>query len=78
MYPGGGCGEFPGHYSQLEGFGREFKHNIRRYSPSPVGSLIQAPSLPSATNYVDIDHHKKDIFGIPQVGSISSGARMNS
>jgi choline dehydrogenase-like flavoprotein len=67
MYPGGGCGEFPGHYRQLEGFGKDFKRDIKRYSPSPVGSLIQAPSLPSPTNYVDIDPAKKDMFGIPQL-----------
>ncbi len=67
MYMGGGCGEFPGHYSQLEGFGSEFKRNIKRYYPTPVGALIQAPSLPSPTNYVDIDPGKKDIFGIPQL-----------
>ena len=67
VYPGGGCGDFPWHYSNLEGFGSEFKRNIKRYYPAPVGSLIQAPSLPSATNYVDIDPHKRDIFGIPQL-----------
>ena len=67
VYVGGGCGEFPGHYSQLEGFGVEFKRNIKRYYPSPVGALIQVPSLPSPTNYVDIDPEKKDIFGIPQL-----------
>src|SRR5207253_914960 len=66
VYVGGGCGEFPGHYSQLEGFGAEFKGNIKRYYPSTIGALIQAPSLPSPTNFVDIDPDKKDIFGIPQ------------
>ena len=67
MYPGGGCGEFPGHYRQIEGFGSAFKRDIKRYSPSTVGSLIQAPSLPSPANYVDIDPGKKDMFGIPQL-----------
>src|SRR5580765_4873941 len=65
IYMGGGCGEFPGHYRHLEGFGREFKRDIKRYYPSAISALIQAPSLPSPTNYVDIDPHKKDIFGIP-------------
>ena len=32
-----------------------------------MGALIQAPTLPSPTNYVDIDPEKKDIFGIPQL-----------
>lgn len=67
VYVGGGCGEFPGYYNQLEGFGSEFKRNIKRYYPTPVGALIQAPCLSSATNYIDIDPHNRDIFGIPQL-----------
>ncbi len=65
VYIGGGCDAFPGYYRQLEGFGAEYKRNINRYYPSPIGALIQAPTLPSPTNYVDIDPEKKDIFGIP-------------
>ena len=67
IYMGGGCGEFPGYYGQIEGFGSQFKRDIRRYYPAGVGALIQAPSLPSPTNYVDIDPDQKDIFGIPQL-----------
>ncbi len=65
IYMGGGCGEFPGHYRHLEGFGSDFKREIKRYYPSAISALIQAPSLPSPANYVDIDPDKKDIFGIP-------------
>src|SRR5437899_10464486 len=61
MYMGGGCGEFPGYYGQIEGFGSQFKRDIKRYYPTGIGALIQAPSLPSPTNYVDIDPDKKDI-----------------
>src|SRR5437879_13135608 len=64
---GGGCGGFPGHFGQLEGFGSKYKRDIKRYYPATIGGLIQAPSLPSPTNYVDIDPEKKDIFGIPQL-----------
>ena len=64
---GGGCGDFPGYYGQLEGFGSQFKRDIKRYYPTPVGALIQAPTLPSPNNFVDIDPDKKDIFGIPQL-----------
>jgi choline dehydrogenase-like flavoprotein len=67
VYLGGGCGEFPGHYSQLEGFGSEYKRNIKRYYPAVISSYIQAPCLPSPTNYIDIDPDKSDIFGIPQL-----------
>lgn len=67
IYMGGGCESFPAYYRHLEGFGSSFKRDIKRHYPSPIGSLIQAPSLPSPTNYVDIDPEKKDIFGIPQL-----------
>lgn len=67
VYMGGGCGEFPGHFRQLEGFGSRYKRDIHRYYPATVGALIQAPTLPSPTNYVDLDPEKKDIFGIPQL-----------
>ena len=65
VYMYGGCGEFPGYYRRLEGFGSEFKRNINHYYPTPIGGLIQAPSLPSEKNYIDIDPDTKDIFGIP-------------
>jgi choline dehydrogenase-like flavoprotein len=67
VYIGGGCGEFPGYYRQIEGFGSDFKRNIKRHYPTPIGSYIQAPTLPSPDNYVDIDPDQKDIFGIPQL-----------
>ena len=41
VYPDGGCDSFPGYYGHLEGFGSQFKKNIKRYYPSPIGSLIQ-------------------------------------
>jgi choline dehydrogenase-like flavoprotein len=64
MYPGGGCGEFP-ETRNIEGFGAEFKRIVKRRYPTPVDLGIQAPSLPSPTNYVDIDPEKKDVYGIP-------------
>ena len=67
IYMGGGCEDFPGYYNEIEGFGKKFKRELKRYYPTPVGSYIQAPTLPSPTNYVDIDPDKKDIFGIPQL-----------
>ncbi|HEY1924097.1 MAG TPA: GMC family oxidoreductase [Candidatus Acidoferrum sp.] len=64
MYPGGGCGEFPD-TERIEGFGSEFKRAIKRRYPAPVNLGIQAPSLPSETNFVEIDPEVKDAFGIP-------------
>ena len=65
VYAFGGCGDFPYYYDHLEGFGSQFKRGIKRYYPAPVSFLIQAPSLPSEHNYMDIDPEVKDIFGIP-------------
>ena len=75
VYVGGGCGEFPGHYSQLEGFGAEYKRNIKRYYPSAIGSLHQAPTLPSPTNYVDIDPRKRIFLESRNCASISVGRK---
>jgi len=65
VYAYGGCGSFPWYYEELEGFGSDFKKKIKRHYPTPVSTQIQAPSLPSPTNYVDIDPEVKDKFGIP-------------
>jgi choline dehydrogenase-like flavoprotein len=65
VYPGGGCSEFPWYFDRIEGFGSEFKREIKRRYPTPVSFTIQAPSLCSDTNYVDIDPEVKDAYGIP-------------
>jgi choline dehydrogenase-like flavoprotein len=65
VYPGGGCAGFPYYWNRFEGFGSEFKRSIRRYYPAPVSFLLQAPSLASEKNFIDIDPDVKDIFGIP-------------
>jgi len=77
MYMGGGCGDFPGHYNQIEGFGSEYKRAIKRYYPTPLGALIQAPTLPSPTNYVDIDPEKKIFSEFPSSDFISNGTQTN-
>ncbi len=65
VYPGGGRGEFPHFNNRFEEFASRFKRDIKRYYPAPAGFTIQAPSLPSRANYVDIDPEVKDVFGIP-------------
>lgn len=65
VYTNGGCKEFPSFHFQIEGFGSRFKRDIKRYYPTPFSFLIQAPSLPSKNNYIEIDPEVKDIFGIP-------------
>ena len=65
VYPDGGCGGFPGYYEDIEGFGRDFKREIKRRYPTPGGFDIQAPTQRSDENYVDIDPEVKDVYGIP-------------
>jgi choline dehydrogenase-like flavoprotein len=65
LYTYGGCAGFPAYHGRLEGFGSRFKRDIKRYYPTPFTFEIQAPSLPSKDNYIDIDPEVRDIFGIP-------------
>jgi len=65
VYPDGGCSEFPSYHDQIEGFGSSFKREIKRRYPTPVSLTVQAPTLPSGKNFVDIDPKAKDTFGIP-------------
>jgi len=65
VYPDGGCSEFPSYYDKIEGFGSSFKREIKRRYPTPVSFTVQAPTLPSEKNFVDIDPEGKDSFGIP-------------
>ena len=65
VYAGGGCSGFPYYYDRFEGFGSQFKRKIKRYYPTPIDFLIQAPSLPSENNYIDLDPDVRDIYGIP-------------
>ena len=67
FYPGGGCDEFPGYYDEIEGYGAEYKAQIKRRYPTPVSLTAQCPTQRSDKNFVDIDPVKVDVFGIPQV-----------
>jgi choline dehydrogenase-like flavoprotein len=65
VYPDGGCSDFPWYANRLDGFGSSFKREIKRRYPTPVNFTVQAPSLRSETNYVDLDPEVKDPYGIP-------------
>jgi choline dehydrogenase-like flavoprotein len=65
VYPDGGCSEFPSYQDQIEGFGSSFKREMKRRYPTPVSFMVQAPTLPSDGNFLDIDPHVKDSHGIP-------------
>jgi choline dehydrogenase-like flavoprotein len=65
VYPDGGCTEFPWYANALDGFGSSFKREIKRRYPTPVSFGIQAPTLRSDMNYMDLDPEVKDPYGIP-------------
>jgi choline dehydrogenase-like flavoprotein len=65
VYPDGGCSDFPWYANNLDGFGSSLKREIKRRYPTPVNFTVQAPSLRSDTNYVDLDPEVKDPYGIP-------------
>jgi len=54
------------YHDQIEGFGSSFKREIKRRCPTPVSLTVQAPTLSSEKNFVDIDPEAKDSFGIPK------------
>jgi choline dehydrogenase-like flavoprotein len=65
IYPDGGCAEFPSYYDQIEGFGSSFKREMKRKYPATVDFTVQAPSLRSDSNFVEIDPQMRDSSGIP-------------
>ena len=65
VYPWGGCQEYPWNAMSIEGFGSSYKREVKRRYPTPVTFSIQAPSLPSPTNYLDLDPEVSDKYGIP-------------
>jgi choline dehydrogenase-like flavoprotein len=67
IYVDGGCWEFPDYYEQIEGFGSAFKREMKRRYPTPVVFTSQIPSLPTKSNFVDIDPEAKSSNGIPKL-----------
>jgi len=64
VYPWGGCQEYPWYAMDIEGFGSSFKREVKRRYPTPVTFTIQAPSLPTPTNFLDLDPQVTDRYGI--------------
>jgi choline dehydrogenase-like flavoprotein len=65
VYPWGGCMEYPWNAVYFEGFGSSYKREVKRRYPTAVSFSIQAPSLPSPTNFLDLDPEVKDRYGMP-------------
>ncbi|MDX2032592.1 MAG: GMC family oxidoreductase [Blastocatellia bacterium] len=66
-YEGGSAiGSFPGVARRLEGFGSDFKKQVRRWYVAPVGLTTRAHMLSRFENYVEIDPGGVvDAWGIP-------------
>jgi choline dehydrogenase-like flavoprotein len=66
-YEGGSSiGAFPGVARRLEGFGSDFKKNVRRWYTAPAGLTTRAHMLSRFENFVEIDPDGVvDAWGIP-------------
>jgi choline dehydrogenase-like flavoprotein len=57
--------ELYGHAFGLRGFGRELRRQVNREIPYNFGIYAQGECLPRFENYVKLDPHKTDAWGIP-------------
>ncbi len=69
---------FPRHYGQLEGFGNEYKRDIKRYYPDSGRRVIQAPYAPQSrpTSWTSIPTRKIS-SEFPSSAFTFSGDKMN-
>jgi glucoside 3-dehydrogenase (cytochrome c) catalytic subunit len=58
---------FPTNVYNMPGFGEEYKKKVRDYSGAYIGIGGFGEVLPRYENYVDLDPHLKDRWGIPVV-----------
>lgn len=66
--PGSGSGSFPGYSKRIEGFGAEFKKEVRELNPARISLAGFGECLPYFDNYCEIDPGGlKDRYGIPQL-----------
>lgn len=66
--PGSGSDMFPGYASRVEGFGADFKKQVRQWNPAQVSLAGFGEMLPNFDNYCEIDPTGlKDRYGIPQL-----------
>lgn len=66
--PGSGTNMFPGYARRFEGFGSDYKKNIRELNTAMVSFAGFGESLPDFNNYCEIDPDGlKDRYGIPQL-----------
>ena len=62
---GGGCAEFPGMASDIPGYGKAFKSNVRKYYPSIISFGGFGEVLPRRENRISLDPQVKDAWGLP-------------
>jgi choline dehydrogenase-like flavoprotein len=66
--PGSGADMFPGYARRVEGFGSDFKKDVRDLNPARISVAGFGECLPDFNNYCEIDPGGlKDRYGIPQL-----------
>jgi choline dehydrogenase-like flavoprotein len=64
-FQGGGIRQRWEHGIEVEGFGADFKKSLRRYGPWRMSLYGFGECLPNPKNYVELDPHVRDHWGIP-------------
>jgi choline dehydrogenase-like flavoprotein len=64
-FDGDGSQELYGHAFLLPEFGDAWRKRVREEIPYSFGIEAQGECLPRYENFVQLDHHKKDAWGIP-------------
>ena len=71
-FDGDGSQELYGHAFLLPEFGDAWRQRVREDIPYYFGIAAQGECLPRKENYVTLDPHKKDAWGIPVLHIVSS------
>jgi choline dehydrogenase-like flavoprotein len=64
-FDGDGSQELYGHAFSVPGFGLDWRRRVREDIPYYFGITAQGECLPSYSNFVELDPHVKDAWGIP-------------
>ncbi len=71
-FDGDGSQELYAHAFGLAGFGSDWRRRVRSEIPYYFGITAQGECLPRYDNYVTLDPHKKDAWGIPALHVVAS------
>jgi choline dehydrogenase-like flavoprotein len=71
-FDGDGSQELYAHAFSIPGFGSEWRRRVREEIPYYFGIMAQGECLPRYENYVTLDPHKQDAWGIPALHIVAS------